>query len=499
MSAKESIENVNWEPEWGKSRMASMLENRPDWCISRQRSWGVPIPLLVHKDTGQLHPETGHLIEEVANLVEEKGIDAWHNLDCSSLVNEADQYDKISDSLDVWFDSGVTHACVLNNTEMEFPADLYLEGSDQHRGWFQSSLLTSIALNEVPPYKSVLTHGFVVDADGKKMSKSIGNVISPQKVWDSMGADVLRSWIASTDYRNEMVVSDEILKRSSDSYRRIRNTIRFLLGNINDFDYESDAVEIEGMTQLDKWMIKKTKSLQIEVMNDFDKYQFHQAFKKIHNFCANELGGFYLDILKDRLYTSKKDSEARRSCQTALYFILEALLRWISPVLSFTAEEAWQLHKPGSPSVHLLEWFDEWSDSKEEMLITDEEWNEVLLIRAEVNKVLEASRNKEVIGSALEADIDLFCSAEIKTILDKFSDELRFIFITSDTHVFNFEEKGDLTELDGLRVAVKKTKHDKCERCWHSREEVGEISNHPTLCERCVDNIEGNGEVRLFA
>jgi isoleucyl-tRNA synthetase len=253
------------------------------------------------------------------------------------------------------------------------------------------------------------------------------------------------------------------------------------------------------MTQLDKWMIKKTKSLQIEVMNDFDKYQFHQAFKKIHNFCANELGGFYLDILKDRLYTSKKDSAARRSCQTALYFILEALLRWISPVLSFTAEEAWQLHKPGSPSVHLLEWFDEWSDLKEEMTITDEEWNEVLLIRAEVNKVLEASRNKEVIGSALEANIDLFCSTEVKTILDKFSDELRFIFITSDAQVFDFEEKGDSTELDGLRVAVKKTEHDKCERCWHSREEVGEISNHPTLCERCVDNIEGNGEVRLFA
>ena len=498
-TAKESIENVNWEPEWGKSRMASMLENRPDWCISRQRSWGVPIPLLVHKDTGELHPETDHLIEEVAKLVEENGIDAWHNLDCSSVVNNADQYDKISDSLDVWFDSGVTHACVLNNTEMQFPADLYLEGSDQHRGWFQSSLLTSIALNDVPPYKSVLTHGFVVDADGKKMSKSIGNVISPQKVWDSLGADVLRSWIASTDYRNEMVVSDEILKRSSDSYRRIRNTIRFLLGNINDFNYESDAIDIERMTQLDKWMIAKTKSLQIEVMSDFNKYQFHQAFKKIHNFCANELGGFYLDILKDRLYTSKKDSEARRSCQTALYFILEALLRWISPILSFTAEEAWQLHKPGSPSVHLLEWFNEWSDSKVEMTITDEEWNEVLLIRAEVNKVLEASRNKEVIGSALEAEIDLFCSTEVRALLDKFSDELRFVFITSDAQVFDFEEKGDSTELDGLRVAVRKTKHNKCERCWHSREEVGEIANHVTLCERCVDNIEGDGEVRLFA
>ena len=313
-----------------------------------------------------------------------------------------------------------------------------------------------------------------------------------------MGADVLRSWIASTDYRNEMVVSDEILKRSSDSYRRIRNTIRFLLGNINDFNYESDATGVEQMTQLDKWMIEKTKSLQGEVIRDFDKYQFHQAFKKIHNFCANELGGFYLDILKDRLYTTKQDSEARRSCQTALYFILEALLRWISPILSFTAEEAWQLHKPGS-SVHLLEWFDEWNDSEVEMTITDDEWSQVLLIRAEVNKVLEASRNKEVIGSALEAEIDLFCSTEVKSILAKFSDELRFIFITSGAQVFDFEEQGESTELDGLRVLVRKTKHNKCERCWHSREEVGEIAHHKTLCERCVDNIEGEGEVRLFA
>jgi isoleucyl-tRNA synthetase len=252
------------------------------------------------------------------------------------------------------------------------------------------------------------------------------------------------------------------------------------------------------MTQLDKWIIEKTKSLQSEVIRDFDKYQFHQAFKKIHNFCANELGGFYLDILKDRLYTSKQDSEARRSCQTALYFILEALLRWISPILSFTAEEAWQLHKPGS-SVHLLEWFDEWSDSEAEMTITDDEWSQILLIRTEVNKVLEASRNKEVIGSALDAEIDLFCSTEIKTILAKFSDELRFIFITSGAQVFDFEEQGESTELAGLRVLVRKTKHNKCERCWHSREEVGEIARHKTLCERCVDNIEGEGEVRLFA
>ena len=497
--AQESIDKVRWEPSWGKSRMASMLENRPDWCISRQRSWGVPIPFLVHKETGELHPDTKEIIKKVATLVEQNGIDAWHDLDCSTIINDADQYDKITDSLDVWFDSGVTHACVLYDEEMSFPADLYLEGSDQHRGWFQSSLLTSIALNNTPPYKSVLTHGFVVDAEGKKMSKSIGNVISPQKVWDSMGADVLRSWIASTDYRNEMVVSDEILNRSSDSYRRIRNTIRFLLGNINDFDYDKNAIEVKNMTQLDKWMLEKTKSLQDEIISDYDNYQFHQAFKKIHNFCANELGGFYLDILKDRLYTSKKNSDARRSCQTTLYFVLEALVRWVSPILSFTAEEAWQLHKPNSSSIHLLEWFNGWNDSSAELAITNEEWNMVLNIRSEVNRMLEASRNNEIIGSALDAEIDLFCSPEIKTVLSKFSDELRFVFITSEARVFDFEEKGEATELEGLRVGVRKTNEKKCERCWHSREEVGQIGKHPSLCGRCVENIEGEGEVRLYA
>ena len=497
--AQDSIDKVKWEPSWGKSRMASMLENRPDWCISRQRSWGVPIPFLVHKETGELHPDTKEIIKKVAKLVEQNGIDAWHDLDCSTVISDADQYDKITDSLDVWFDSGVTHACVLDDEEMSFPADLYLEGSDQHRGWFQSSLLTSIALNNTPPYKSVLTHGFVVDAEGKKMSKSIGNVNSPQEVWDSMGADVLRSWIASTDYRNEMVVSDEILNRSSDSYRRIRNTIRFLLGNINDFDYDKNAIEVKNMTQLDKWMLEKTKSLQDEIISDYDNYQFHQAFKKIHNFCANELGGFYLDILKDRLYTSKKNSDARRSCQTTLYFVLEALVRWVSPILSFTAEEAWQLHKPNSSSIHLLEWFNGWNDSSAELAITNEEWNMVLNIRSEVNRMLETSRNNEIIGSALDAEIDLFCSPEIKTILSKFSDELRFVFITSEARVFNFEEKGEATELEGLRVGVRKTNEKKCERCWHSREEVGQIDKHPSLCGRCVENIEGEGEIRLYA
>ena len=498
-TAQESIDSVHWEPSWGESRMASMLENRPDWCISRQRSWGVPIPFLVHKEKGELHPETKAIIEKVATLVEQNGIDAWHDLDCSTVINDSDQYDKITDSLDVWFDSGVTHACVLSDEDMSFPADLYLEGSDQHRGWFQSSLLTSIALNNTPPYKSVLTHGFVVDAEGKKMSKSIGNVISPQKVWDSMGADVLRSWIASTDYRNEMVVSDEILNRSSDSYRRIRNTIRFLLGNINDFDYDKDAIEVKNMTQLDKWMLEKTKILQTEIIADYDNYQFHQAFKKIHNFCANELGGFYLDILKDRLYTSKRDSDARRSCQTTLYFILEAMVRWISPILSFTAEEAWHLHRPSSPSVHLLEWFDGWGDSQVQLDIKNEEWNKILEIRSEVNRVLEASRNNEVIGSALEAEIELFCSPEIKNILSKFANELRFMFITSEAQVFDFKEKGELTDIEGLRVVVRKTNENKCVRCWHSRDEVGQIDEHPSLCRRCIKNIEGEGEVRLYA
>ena len=492
-----SIENVLWEPDWGKARMASMLEARPDWCISRQRTWGVPITLLVHNETGNLHPNMEAIIENVATLIEQEGVQAWHDIEISELIEDSEYYFKVTDCLDVWFDSGVTHASVLSeNDELNFPADLYLEGSDQHRGWFQSSLLTSMAINGEPPYKGVLTHGFVVDSEGKKMSKSIGNVISPQKIWDTMGSDVLRAWIASTDYTKEIVLSDDILKRTSDSYRRIRNTVRFLLGNLSDFKDE-DRVSKDKFTELDKWMIYRTKTLQDEIRKDYENFHFHQAFQKIHNFCANDLGGFYLDILKDRLYTAKADSDARRSAQTALSNILQALVRWISPILSFTAEEAWLLMKEDEESVHLLEWFDDWHDFGE-LKISDDDWKKVLEIRSEVNKHIEEARNQEIIGSSLDADLQLNCSKELKEFLDIFDEELRFIFITSDAKV-KLSEEGSATGIEGLKIKVDKTQNQKCIRCWHSRPEVGMIKQHETICQRCFENVEGKGEIRLFA
>ena len=493
----DSIDSVRWEPDWGQARMQSMLESRPDWCISRQRSWGVPIALLIHNETGELHPNTQNIIEKVASLVEKQGIQAWHDVEIKDLVEDPDHYEKITDCLDVWFDSGVTHACVLDaNEDLQFPADLYLEGSDQHRGWFQSSLLTSMAMKESAPYKAVLTHGFVVDGEGKKMSKSIGNVISPQKIWETMGADVLRSWVASTDYTKEIVLSDDILKRSADSYRRIRNTIRFLLGNLS--DYSGQKVAPEELTELDKWMILRTKTLQEDIKQDYLNYNFHQAFQKIHNFCANDLGGFYLDILKDRLYTAKLDSNARRSSQIALFNILQALLRWISPILSFTAEEAWQSLETDTKSVHLLEWFNEWDDIGN-LKFSNDQWEKILDIRSEVNKHIEEARNKEIIGSSLDAEIELFCSKELKDLLDSFSDELRFIFITSEAKVSELNEDSSKTNIEGMHIKVSKTINQKCVRCWHSRPEVGSIKGHESICMRCHENVVGDGEIRIFA
>ena len=492
----ESVNNIRWEPDWGESRMTTMLESRPDWCISRQRTWGVPIALLIHKETGDLHPKSQEIIEKVSELVEIKGIQAWHDVQISDLIEDPESYEKITDCLDVWFDSGVTHACVLSeNEKLQFPADLYLEGSDQHRGWFQSSLLTSIAINEEPPYKAVLTHGFVVDGDGKKMSKSLGNVISPQKIWETMGADVLRTWIASTDYTKEIVLSDDILKRSSDSYRRIRNTIRFLLGNLSDFD--GKKVSPQKMAQLDKWMIHRCKNLQDEIIQDYLDYNFHQAFQKIHNYCANDLGGFYLDILKDRLYTSKQDSDARRSAQLALSNILQALLRWISPILSFTAEEAWQSLDNEIKSVHLLEWFNDWVEVGD-LEFSDEDWKEILELRSEVNKHIEEARNNEIIGSSLDAEIEILCGDKLFNLLEEFNEELRFIFITSEAKaILNKIDVSD--ENNKIQITVKKSSNEKCVRCWHSRPEVGSIKDNESICNRCFENVYGEGEVRNFA
>ncbi|MCB1668647.1 MAG: isoleucine--tRNA ligase [Pseudomonadales bacterium] len=499
--AKQAVKGVSWHPEWGQARMEGMLENSPDWCISRQRTWGVPIAVLIHKQTGELHPQTAQLIEQVAQRVEKEGIDAWFELDVAELLgDEADQYSKVTDTLDVWFDSGVTHASVLDAREqLQFPADLYLEGSDQHRGWFQSSLKTSIAMKGCAPYKGVLTHGFTVDADGRKMSKSIGNVMSPQKVVNDLGADVLRLWVASTDFSGEMTVSDEILKRSADSYRRIRNTARFFLSNLNDFDPQQHAVAAEDMLPLDRWAVDCAARLQQSITEDYTNYQFHHIYQKLHNFCVTDMGGFYLNIIKDRQYTCQKDSLARRSAQTAIYHLTEAFVRWIAPILSFTADELWPLI-PGErdASVFLTEWHDLKID--ESMPLSDTDWALIAEVRDAVNKSLE-SKKAEGIQKSLEAEVILYADGDLYQALSKLEDELRFVLITSGALLKPLSQSSgaERTDVDGLLLSVNKTAAAKCVRCWHHLDDVGADSEHPELCGRCVSNVIGNGEQRRFA
>ncbi|MFQ5469232.1 MAG: isoleucine--tRNA ligase [Gammaproteobacteria bacterium] len=505
--AMQCIKNVTWLPDWGQARISGMVENRPDWCISRQRTWGVPITLLIHKESGQPHPQTVALIEKVADLVAEQGIDAWFDLDVSDLLgDDANQYEKISDTLDVWFDSGVTHFCVLGDEkQLPFPADLYLEGSDQHRGWFQSSLLTSVAMHGQAPYREVLTHGFTVDADGRKMSKSLGNVIAPQKVVNSLGADILRLWVASTDYRGEMSVSDEILKRMSDAYRRLRNTSRFLLANLNGFDPASDVVPFDEMLALDQWAVYRAASLQDEIRAAYKSYEFHIIYQKIHNFCAVEMGGFYLDIIKDRQYTTQTDSLARRSAQTAMYHIIEALARWLAPILSFTAQDIWQ-HMPGErdASVLLAEWYTLPSSDQSDDLDASF-WKQIIAVRDGVSKELERLRAAGNIGSSLDAEVDLYCDNELVNHLSRLEDELRFVLITSYARVHSIESKPegavDVPLVVGGKLALKvdSSRWGKCVRCWHHREDVGSHSDHPELCGRCVDNVAGDGESRRHA
>lgn len=493
---------VEWFPSWGQARMRGYIENRPDWCISRQRVWGTPMPLFVHKETYALHPKTSEIIERVAQAVEKDGIEVWNKMDARSIIgNDAENFVKVTDTLDVWFDSGVSHFCVLDKrTDLQSPADLYLEGSDQHRGWFQTSLLTSVAMKEHAPYKQVLTHGFTVDAEGRKMSKSLGNVIAPEEVIRKYGADVLRLWIASTDYSSEISISDEILKRTSDAYRRIRNTARFLLSNIHDFKWERHHVKANEMLSLDKWAVDIARRLQDEICHDFNHYQFHNVIKKIHQFCSIEMGGFYLDVIKDRLYTCHADSVARRSAQTALYHILEAFVRWLAPVLSFTAEEIWQL-MPGQreQSVFLTQWYDKLVE------ISDDEhqkWTELLQVRDAVNKALEDSRNSGDIGSPLAAEIALFADGKIKSLLQSVKDELRFVLITSGAtidDVSNKPEDAVNSEMEGLWIKVLPSTKTKCTRCWHRSSDVGKHHDHPELCSRCVQNVIGNGEERYYA
>ncbi len=496
--ALEEIKNVHWVPEWGQERIEGMVDGRPDWCISRQRTWGVPLCLLIDKETGEPHPEAEAIMENAALKIEEKGIQAWFDLEVSELISEnVDQYMKIDDTLDVWFDSGVTHACVLAvRDELQEPADIYLEGSDQHRGWFQSSLLTGVAINNRAPYKACLTHGFTVDAEGKKMSKSLGNTVSPQEVINQLGADVLRMWVASSDYRGEIAVSDEILKRSADTYRRVRNTTRFMLANLKGFNPEADLVSKQEMLPLDRWAVDCALKTQEEIKSSYDAYTFWQVVQLIQNFCAMDMGGFYLDIIKDRQYTAKQGSLAHRSCQTAMYHIVQALVRWMAPVLSFTSEEAWQFI-PGNTEQQTI-FTETWYDglfAYQDANITQTDWDNIARVKSAVNKSIEAMRGAKTLGSSLEAEVTVYASGELFDSLQKLKDELRFILITSKAEVVN-GDGGEQTDVETLGLAITASSHEKCERCWHRRDDVGAHSEHETLCGRCIENVDGEGEVR---
>jgi len=502
-AALRAIDTVKWTPSWGQERIRGMVADRPDWCISRQRTWGVPITVVVHRETGDLHPETMSTLEKVANIVEEGGIDAWYDIDIRELIDESgDSYEKVLDTLDVWFDSGVTHMTVLDADErLQSPADLYLEGSDQHRGWFQSSLLTSVGIKDTAPYRQVLTHGFTVDAEGRKMSKSRGNVVAPQQVMKTLGADILRLWVAATDYRYEMSVSDEILKRMADAYRRFRNTARYLLSNLADFDPAKDPIPFDDMLELDRWAVDRAASLQKEIRAAYDNFQFHIIYQKLHQFCVVDMGGFYLDITKDRQYTMPGESLPRRSAQTAMYHIIEALTRWFAPILSFTAEELWQ-HLPGDrgESIFLEEWYSgiEVDGSSDRQAF----WDKIIAVRDEVSRELEKQRIAKTIGSSLDAEVDIYCTADHAEVLNRLEDELRYVLITSSARVHEVDTAPEGVEesaINGLWVRTVASGHPKCIRCWHHRGDIGQSDEHPGICSRCIGNITGNAEVRKFA
>ncbi|MDD4911198.1 MAG: isoleucine--tRNA ligase [Sideroxydans sp.] len=490
--ANAAVDATEFFPSWGRARLEAMIKNRPDWCVSRQRNWGVPMTFFVHKESGELHPNTPALLEQVAKLVEQSGIEAWFSLDVATLLGaDAEHYKKITHTLDVWFDSGVTHASVLaRREELQSPADLYLEGSDQHRGWFQSSLLTGCAINERAPFKALLTHGFVVDGKGHKMSKSQGNVVAPQKIFDTMGADILRLWTASTDYSGELTISDEILKRVVESYRRIRNTLRFLLANIADFDAQRDAMPVDQWLEIDRYALALTQKLQDEVRADYERYEFHFAVQKLLAFCSEDLGSFYLDILKDRLYTAGEKSAARRSAQNALYHITQSLSRLMAPILSFTGEEVWAT-LTGKDDVSVFEqlWYQLPATQLDDATV--KAWNDIRELRNQVNKKLEEQRSANAIGSALQAEVDVYASKATFELLARLGDDLRLVFITSRANVHLREGE--------LEIQVTPSTHEKCDRCWHYRADVGSNVEHPTLCGRCVSNLFGEGEARHYA
>jgi len=489
--ALEAIKQVGWFPQWGEARIAGMVDGRPDWTISRQRTWGVPIALFVHRETGEPHPRSVELMRAVADRVEQGGVDVWYTLDAAELLgDEAKDYDKITDILDVWFDSGVTHEGVLLERGLGKPADLYLEGSDQHRGWFQSSLLTGVAIDRQAPYKQCLTHGFTVDEHGRKMSKSLGNGIEPQDIMKTLGADILRLWIASADYSNEMSLSQEILKRNADAYRRLRNTARFLLSNLNGFDPARDLVAPADMVALDRWIVHRASEVQEKIKAAYDRYDFAEIVQALLNFCSVDLGSLYLDVTKDRLYTMREDSRGRRSAQSAMYRIAEAFVRWIAPVLSFTADEMWG-YLPGERTGNVLfaTWYDGLAPLPADAALNAADFDQLLALREQVAKVLEPMRANGLIGAALEAEIAVSVNAATAAKWQPLADELRFFFISGDVTVSE-------VSADEVFVLATPTTKAKCVRCWHHRADVGAHAEHPELCGRCVSNIDGAGETR---
>ncbi len=498
--ANQAVDDTLFFPAWGRARLEAMIKNRPDWCVSRQRQWGVPMTFFVHKETGVLHPESYAILQAVAQKIEHDGIDAWFELSAEQLPEfDLNDYVKLKDTLDVWFDSGTTHLTVVDqrpelqkaNLAADEPAvDLYLEGSDQHRGWFQSSLLTACAAKGHAPYKQLLTHGFVVDGNGRKMSKSIGNIVAPQEVINKYGADMLRLWVASTDYSGELTISDEILKRVSESYRRIRNTLRFLLANLNDFEVSKDSVALDDMLEIDRYAVAYAAKLQSRVVEQlYPSYQFHLIVQELVSYCSEELGGFYLDVLKDRLYTAKADGHARRSAQTALYHLSKALLGMLSPILAFTADEAWEVLVNDADDSSLYHTHHQLPAvaTANELLV---KWAKIQEFRVSVLKELETKRSAGLIGASLQAELIIHADAELYPLLNSLANDLKFAYMVS---------KISLLQAATTSVEVVVSEQAKCERCWHYAADIGNSTEHPTLCGRCVENLTAAGEIRHFA
>ncbi|MBR5857745.1 MAG: class I tRNA ligase family protein, partial [Phascolarctobacterium sp.] len=492
-------EDVKWIPAWGQQRINNMVSERHDWCISRQRTWGVPIPVFYCDKCGE-HLINDATIESVANVFAKEGCDAWWARPAEELMPAGtvcpkcghDHFHKETDIMDVWFDSGSTHqSVVMQRPELGQVADMYLEGSDQHRGWFQSSLLTAVAVTGKAPYKSVLTHGYVVDGEGRKMSKSVGNVMVPQEIINQYGADIVRLWTASSDYKADIRISPKIVKQLSEAYRKVRNTMRYILSNINDFDYEKDAVPFNEMLELDRWALMHLQLLKKEVTEAYENYEFHVLYHAIHNFCAVEMSSYYLDILKDRLYAYKADSKERRSAQTAMYEILMDLMVMLTPVLSFTMEEVWQfMKKPANAplSVQMLPW----PEIKEEYIdeALEAKWDNFIDIRSEITKVLEVARREKTIGHSLDANVVLHATGDALAILKSVEAELATLLIVSKATIVEGTEEGSATGREDLKVTVQAAEGEKCERCWIYSDEVGKDAEHPTLCARCAAAVK---------